>query len=302
MQCVGIRNTRTTFTFLALLNSSLEEEAWDRLVHTRLASSSTGWDVSRNCQRNDLDSGSEFNTVSTVALCSVQGGIGVPQQLTEFGRFLSMKPRNSEAGGDTHTSSRKGEFFILTLLTNFLDCRMYALLIDGETVAQHGCQPILEAHWVVLRVAVYPTAIAVLRERLLEYARLTRIPGRDLSLLFGIETQSCHIDSGHGIAMLRAPDIENETPASHIELESLALLIQEKTFLDFRDINHRSAVWIPFGGGPFAIDDALSYEEALAYAACAMKCPCPNGMTFGESGGARVRLGRRDCHHYTPRS
>ena len=133
-----------------------------------------------------------------------------------------------------------------------------------EIIEQHGCQPMLEAHWVVLRVAVYPTAIALLRERVHEYAKLTRIPGRDLSLLFGIETQSCYVDCGHGMVMLRPPDLENEAPASDAELQSLALLIQEDTMMDVGDIRGDDGVWVPFGRGPFAIDDPISWKRSFS--------------------------------------
>jgi len=155
-----------------------------------------------------------------------------------------------------------------------------------EICAQHGCQPILEAHWVVLRVAVYPTAIALLRERLLEYARLTRIPGRDLSLLFGIETQTCYVDCGHGMAMMRAPDPENRTPASQAELECLVLLIQEDTFLDFRDIRSGGGVWVPCGGGPFALDDGLSMRRSFSL------CGLRYEMTFPEWNDLRKKWWR----------
>ena len=34
-----------------------------------------------------------------------------------------------------------------------------------EFVDEHNCRPVLEAQWVVLRLAVFPTAIALLREQ-----------------------------------------------------------------------------------------------------------------------------------------
>ena len=61
-----------------------------------------------------------------------------------------------------------------------------------EFVEKHNCRPVLEAQWVVLRLAVFPTAIAVLRAQVVNYARLTQIPGRDLSILFGILTRTCY--------------------------------------------------------------------------------------------------------------
>jgi hypothetical protein len=63
--------------------------------------------------------------------------------------------------------------------------------IYQEFVNKHNCHPVLEAHWVVLRCAVFPTAVALLREHVIKYAKLTRSPGRDLSILFGTGSGSC---------------------------------------------------------------------------------------------------------------
>src|SRR5262245_32504562 len=38
-----------------------------------------------------------------------------------------------------------------------------------EYVEQHKCRPIIEAQWVVLRCAVFPTAIALLRASVIRY-------------------------------------------------------------------------------------------------------------------------------------
>jgi integrase len=59
-----------------------------------------------------------------------------------------------------------------------------------EFVEKRNCQPLLEAYWVVLRCAVFPTAIFALRKKVVEYLKLARVPGRDLSLLFGIPTHT----------------------------------------------------------------------------------------------------------------
>src|SRR6266576_3598868 len=71
-----------------------------------------------------------------------------------------------------------------------------------EFAEKHNCLPILEAQWVILRHTVFPTAIAILQRQLINYARLTRVPGRDLSILFGILTRTCYQNAGQGIALL----------------------------------------------------------------------------------------------------
>ena len=58
-----------------------------------------------------------------------------------------------------------------------------------EFVEKHNCRPLLEAHWVVLRCAVFPTAIAALQSSVVEYLRLSCVLAQDLSLLFGVPTQ-----------------------------------------------------------------------------------------------------------------
>jgi hypothetical protein len=56
---------------------------------------------------------------------------------------------------------------------------------------KHGCSPARDAYWVILRFAVLPTAIALLRQSVADYLTLDRVLGVDLSLLFGISTQAC---------------------------------------------------------------------------------------------------------------
>jgi hypothetical protein len=74
-----------------------------------------------------------------------------------------------------------------------------------EFVESQGCRPVLEAQWVVLRFAVFPTAISILRGKVTEYAKLTKVPGRDLSLLFGVVTRTCRETPSEGFALLRPP-------------------------------------------------------------------------------------------------
>jgi hypothetical protein len=132
-----------------------------------------------------------------------------------------------------------------------------------EFVEKHNCRPILEARWVVLRFAVFPTAIALLRGRVIEYAKLTRVRGADLSLLFGIVTRTCHQYVGDGIALLCAPDLSDETAATDSELQNLGDLVNETTLLWFRDIHDGGGVGHLLGGGPFAIDDAMAIRNSF---------------------------------------
>jgi len=141
--------------------------------------------------------------------------------------------------------------------------------IYQEFVNEHNCHPILEAHWVVLRCAVFPTAIALLREQLLKYAKQTRIPGRDLSILFGIPTRTCYQDCGDGFGFLRPPDLDDDTPATDAELQSLGELVDDDSLLVFRDIRDGGAVFHLYGGGPFATDDRRSIEHS--WSLCALR-------------------------------
>ena len=148
-----------------------------------------------------------------------------------------------------------------------------------EFIERQKCHPILEAHWVVLRFAVFPTAVASLREKMIEYAKLTQIPGRDLSLLFGILTRTCYQDSGHGIALLRPPDVDDDTAATDEELQSLGGLIDEDSLLWFRDIRDGGSVGRPVGGGPFAADDALAIRRSFALCA-GQQMTLPDWLAF----------------------
>jgi hypothetical protein len=125
-----------------------------------------------------------------------------------------------------------------------------------ESVESQGCRPVLEAQWVVLRFAVFPTAISILRRKVTDYAKLTKVPGRDLSLLFGVLTRTCYEKPSRGIASLRAPNLEDETAATDKELESLGKLVDEHRLLIFKDIRDEGGAVVRLcGGGPFSVDD-----------------------------------------------
>lgn len=145
-----------------------------------------------------------------------------------------------------------------------------------EFVNSKGCRPVLDAKWVVLRCAVLPTALAVLREKVIDYAKLTRVPGRDLSLLFGILTRTCYRDSVDVIALHRLPDLEDETAATDDELQSLGDLVNEDSLLWFSDIRDGGAVGRPFGGGPFSTDDLCSIRRSFEM------CGLIGGITLPE--------------------
>ena len=146
--------------------------------------------------------------------------------------------------------------------------------IYQEFVNEHNCHPILEAHWVVLRCAVFPTAIALLREQVIKYAKLTQIPGRDLSILFGIWTRTCYKDVRDGIGLRCPPDLDDDTPAKDAELQSLGRLVDDDSLLGFRDIRHSGAVFQLYGGGPFANDDRRSIERSWSL------CGLPQQITL----------------------
>jgi hypothetical protein len=128
-----------------------------------------------------------------------------------------------------------------------------------EFVDSKGCRPVLEAQWVVLRFAVLPTKIAILRQKVIEYAKLTRVRGRDITLLFGIITASCSRKADHTpdepFRFLQPPDLDDETPATDEELESLAQLIDEDRLVVLEDIRDGGSVFRFHGGGPFSVDD-----------------------------------------------
>ena len=141
--------------------------------------------------------------------------------------------------------------------------------IYREFVEEQNCRPILEAHWVVLRCAVFPTAIEALQKQVINYAKLTRIPGRDLSVLFGIVTRTCRSEGGGPFGVLCPPDLQDDTPATDDELESFGNLINEDNLLWFRDIRDDGAVGRPFGGGPFSTDDAVTIHNS--FGVCAIR-------------------------------
>jgi len=149
-----------------------------------------------------------------------------------------------------------------------------------EFVEKHNCRPILEAHWVVLRCAVFPTAVALLRGQVIEYAKLTGIPGRDLSVLFGILTRTCYQNCGNGIALVCAPDLDDDTAATDKELQFLGGLVNEDSLLWFRDIRDGGAVGHPLGGGPFATDDALAIRNSFALCGLRHQMTLPTWLAF----------------------
>jgi hypothetical protein len=139
-----------------------------------------------------------------------------------------------------------------------------------EFVNSKKCRPVLEAKWVVLRCAVFPTAQALLRESVIDYAKLTRVPGRDLSLLFGVLTRTCHLDSTAGIGLYKMPDLNDDSAATDQELQSLGNMVNENSLLWFRDIHAGGAVGRPWGGGPFSTDDLMSIR--VSFEVCGRQC------------------------------
>ncbi len=137
-----------------------------------------------------------------------------------------------------------------------------------EFVETHNCSHVLEAYWVVLRYAVLPTSIAALQRKVIEYFKLAEVPGQDLSLLFGIPTRTCYRESSGPLQLLRGPDLNDFTVVTDIELRNLARRVNENTLLLFRDICDGGAVGLPFGGGPFAPDDAQAVR--LSWSLCGL--------------------------------
>jgi hypothetical protein len=135
-----------------------------------------------------------------------------------------------------------------------------------EYVDKHNCQPVLEAYWVVLRFAVFPTAIQVLQQAVIDYLRQTRVCARDLSLLFGIPTHTCYRDySGSGRKALKSlypPNLDDDSPPTDDELEAVAKLVNSDTLLWFRDIHEGGAVGHPLGEGIFSLDDPISIRRS----------------------------------------
>jgi hypothetical protein len=134
--------------------------------------------------------------------------------------------------------------------------------IYQDFVNERRCDPVLEAHWVVLRCAVLPTAIELLRQDVIEYTNITQVPARDLSLLFGLPTHVCYKDTSNGFGVVYPPNIDDTTVADDTELESLGKLVEADTLLHFKDIKDGGAVFRLFGGGPFAVDDDRSIHSS----------------------------------------
>ena len=129
-------------------------------------------------------------------------------------------------------------------------------------VNDRKCHPAFEAYWVVLRCAVLPTAIELLRQDVIEYMKLTQVPAQYLSLLFGIPTRVCYEDVTSGFGVMRPPDLDDRSLASDTELESLGRLLDDGTVLHFEDIKNGGPIFQLFGGGPFAIDDQGSIHRS----------------------------------------
>lgn len=151
-----------------------------------------------------------------------------------------------------------------------------------EYLADKNCQPALEAHWVVLRFAVFPTAIMLLRGQVREYARLSQVRAVDLSILFGVRTRPCFKDIGHGMTLVRAPDPDDKTIANEGELESLSNLINDDSLLTFRDIRDGGGIWLPGGGGPFSTDDAMAVHRSFGLCGLKLGFTLPKWLTLRE--------------------
>jgi len=141
--------------------------------------------------------------------------------------------------------------------------------IYQDFVNERRCDPVLEAHWVVLRCAVLPTASELLREDVIEYTKFTQVPARDLSLLFGIPSHVCYRDISNGFGVVYPPNLDDTTAAGDTELESLGKLVEEDSLLHFEDIKDGGAVFQLHGGGPFAVDDQLSIHRS--WSLCALQ-------------------------------
>ncbi|MGB8769120.1 MAG: hypothetical protein WCC92_05875, partial [Candidatus Korobacteraceae bacterium] len=149
-----------------------------------------------------------------------------------------------------------------------------------EFTDKQRCSPATEAYWVVLRFAVLPTAIARLKESVVDYARLSRVQAADLSILFGISTQTCHLPNLRGIP--GKWDLRDHTLATDTEIQGLAEMVNEDTLLWLED--HRYGH--PFGGGPFAADDESSARQS--WGLCALR----EGVTLMDWMRIREKLWR----------
>jgi hypothetical protein len=157
--------------------------------------------------------------------------------------------------------------------------------VYGSFVDCQNCRPRLEAQWVVLRFAVFPTAVSILRHRVIEYSHLTTVLARDLSLLFGIATRPCCRNVAKDITLICFPDLDDQTKANDTEIESLSRLIDEDSLLIFKDIREDGGAVIRlFGGGPFSLDDRRSILNSFGMGAIQA------GITLPEWIKSRERL------------
>jgi hypothetical protein len=191
----------------------------------------------------------------------------------EIARAIRLRLGENTVGRSGEDSSRH----ILSRRLKFLDPEEHRRFIEMESrdlvallrctrdvyrdfVEKNNCRPVLEAYWVVLRLAVFPTAIAALRSNVIDYLKLARIPGRYLSLLFGVPTHTCY-RSGP-LPLLGMPDPSDDSVATDLELRALGKVVDEDAILWFRDIRDGGAVGYPCGGGPFATDDAMAIRRS----------------------------------------
>ena len=156
-----------------------------------------------------------------------------------------------------------------------------------EFAEENQCAPLSEAYWVILRFAILPTSIGVIQQKVVDYLKMTQVAGVDLSLLFGIETQACsrlRLDGSGGKC-----DLSDRTPASDTELQTLSEYVNEGTLFCLEE----DGVWVPRGGGPFAVDDdsSILWSWGLLFALNA-------GATYTDWLPVRERLWRR-CAPWT---
>jgi len=128
-----------------------------------------------------------------------------------------------------------------------------------EFVDSQSCKPAIEAQWVVLRFAVFPTAVSILRQKIVEYSKLTIVRAADLSLLFGVPTRPCYKAVAEDFALISLPELNDKTTASDQEITSFGQLVDEDSLLIFKDVREQGGAIIRLvGGGPFSVDDARS--------------------------------------------
>ena len=211
----------------------------------------------------------------------------------EIGMVVRRRLGRNTVGRSAEDSSRH----ILSRRLRFLDAEEHRRFIESESrdlvallrctrdvyrdfVEKHNCRPVLEAYWVVLRFAVFPTAMVGLREKVIDYLRLTQVSGRDLLLLYGIRTATSH----QAWKLPRFPplDLKDVKPATDRELRALAQIVNEHTLLWFRDICDGGAVGHPQGGGPFAVDDASAIQLSWGFGGLPAKTTMPEWATVRE--------------------